>query len=236
MIAAMNRPPKSPLLTIAKAAEMLKLNRHTLEHMRRQDTGPPFRKHGGRVFYRDREVKAWSENGRQRAAGALTMRMQPLLGILAGVALVIAPCLPKHPLLIWNASPSVPIGLYRVAQGSLRLGDLVLVRLAGPMAMLAHRRGYLPRTAYLLKPISAVTGDRVCRFGHHIIVPRRPAALALRNDSLGRPMPTWLGCRTLQAPEIFLFAEHAASFDSRYFGPLRTEHLVGRAVPLWTRR
>ena len=104
------------------------------------------------------------------------------------------------------------------------------------MADLTHRRAYLPRAAYLLKPVSAVAGDRVCRLGPHIFVRRRLAALALRNDSNGRPMPTWHGCRTLQAGELFLLAKHPASFDSRYFGPVRTERLVGRAELLWSTR
>jgi type IV secretory pathway protease TraF len=87
-----------------------------------------------------------------------------------------------------------------------------------------------------LKPVAAVVGDRVCRFGARVFVLYRFAAFALHSDSAGRPMPIWHGCRTLKAGEIFLLAGHPASFDSRYFGALRTEHAVGRAVRLWPRR
>ena len=229
----MNTQSQSPLLTIAEVAEILKLKKHTLESMRWQGTGPPFRKHGGHIFYRHDDLEEWSENGRRRAAArTLTMNLPPLLGILAGIALAIAPYLPKHPLLVWNASPSVPIGLYRIAQVLPRLNDLALVQLTGPTAMLADRRGYLPRSAYLLKPVAAVAGDRVCRFGTHVLVRGRLAALALARDSVGRHMPTWHGCRTLHSGELFLLAENPASFDSRYVGPVRTEHLAGRAVLL----
>lgn len=155
--------------------------------------------------------------------------------MLAGIALVMTACLPKHPLLIWNASPSVPLGLYRIAQGFPRLDDLVLVQLTVPMARLADRRGYLPRSAYFLKPVAAVAGDRVCRFGTHVFVRGRRAALALAKDSIGRHMPAWHGCRTLQSGELFVLAEDPASFDSRYFGPVRTEYLTRRAVLLWPR-
>jgi conjugative transfer signal peptidase TraF len=225
-----------PLLTIADAAQMLRLKTQTLESMRRQGTGPPFRKHGGRIFYRHHELKEWSENGRLRpAAGTLNMSLRPLLGILAGITLIMAQCLPLHPLLVWNASPSVPIGLYRIAQGFPRLGDLALVQLTPPMAMLADHRGYLPRSAYLLKPVAAVAGDRVCRLGTHVLVRDRLAALALAKDSIGRHMPRWHGCRTLQPGDLFLLANDPASFDSRYFGTVRAEHLAGRAALLWTR-
>lgn len=232
----MDRHSKSLLLTLAEAAQILKLKKRTLESMRWQGTGPPFRKHGGRVFYHRDELNEWSENGcRRPAPGTLRRNLRPLLGMLAGVALVIASCLPKHPLLAWNASPSVPIGLYRIAHGSARLGDLVLIHLPRPMALLADRRGYFPRSAYLLKPVAAVAGHRVCRFGTLVLVRGRLAALAFAKDSIGQNMPAWHGCRTLQSGEIFLLAENPASFDSRYFGAVRTQHLAGRAVLLWSR-
>jgi len=233
----MDRQSQSPLLTIAEAAEILKLKKHTLECMRWQGTGPPFRKLGGRIFYRHDDLKEWSENGRRRpAARTLRRSLRPLLGMLGGIALVMAAGLPKHPLLIWNASPSVPIGIYRIEDGQPLLDDLVLIRLPEPMAVLADRRGYLPRRAYLIKPVAAVAGDRVCRFGVHIFIRRRFAALALATDTAARPMPTWHGCRTLQTGDVFLLANDPASFDGRYFGPLRTEHVVGRAKRLLFRR
>jgi len=232
----MDKQSQSPLLTIAEVAEILKLKKHTLESMGWQGTSPPFRKHDGRIFYRHDDLREWSENGRRRpATRTLKWSLRPLLGMLGGIALIVAGCLPKHPLLIWNDSPSVPIGLYRMAHGSPRLGDLVLVQLTGPMAMLADRRGYLPRPAYLLKPAAAVAGDRVCRFGRHVFVRLRLVALALAKDSIGRHMPAWHGCRTLHSGELFVLAEDPASFDSRYFGAVRTEHLAGRAVLLWSR-
>jgi len=160
-----------------------------------------------------------------------------LLGVLVAVALLFVPSLWQPlPVLVWNASHSVPIGLYWIDRTPHRVGDLVLAHFTGPVAALADRRAYLSRTAYLLKPVSAVAGDRVCRFGARVLVRYRLAALALRTDSAGRPMPTWHGCRMLQAGELFLLAGRPDSFDSRYFGPLRTEHIAGRAVRLWPRR
>jgi hypothetical protein len=47
----MVRKKRSRFLTTAEAAEFLRLKKHTLENMRSQETGPPHRKHGGRVFY-----------------------------------------------------------------------------------------------------------------------------------------------------------------------------------------
>jgi|HubBroStandDraft_4_1064222.scaffolds.fasta_scaffold1158625_1 type IV secretory pathway protease TraF len=64
------------------------------------------------------------------------------------LALRIAPAIgARLPFLVWNSSPSVPIGLYWIEQTKPRVGDLVLVRLAGPIAALVERRAYLRRTA-----------------------------------------------------------------------------------------
>ena len=167
----------------------------------------------------------------RRAAGRKAVI---LVAMMVAPALLLAPLLrEKSPVLFWNASPSVPIGTYWVRRAPPRVGDLVLVRLAGTLIPAAHRRRYLPRTAYLLKPVSAAAGDRVCRIGLGVFVRGRWAALALAKDSVGRPMPAWQGCRTLQRSELFLLAPHPASFDSRYFGPISAEHVAGRAERLW---
>jgi len=43
------------------------------------------------------------------------------------------------------------------------------------------------------------------------------------------------GCRILRQDEVFLLNPRSAdSLDGRYFGPLPTSSVVGRAVPLWT--
>ena len=64
----MTKQPKSPFLTIAEAAELLRLKKHTLDNMRWQGTGPPFRKHGGRICYHRDELKEWSKSGRRKSS------------------------------------------------------------------------------------------------------------------------------------------------------------------------
>ena len=56
------------LLTTAEAAELLRLRKHTLENMRWLGTGPPFRKHGGRVFYHRADLKTWSDQTLRRSS------------------------------------------------------------------------------------------------------------------------------------------------------------------------
>jgi conjugative transfer signal peptidase TraF len=138
------------------------------------------------------------------------------------------------PRIIWNASHSVPIGLYRVDFQAPGRDDLALIRLSPSLAGLANRRGYLHDTDYILKPIAAAAGEQVCRIGLAIVVHGVVAAIARRQDGANRPMPVWQGCRRLSPGELFLLSASPDSFDSRYFGPIARPDVIGRAKPIWT--
>ncbi len=55
-----------PFMTIAEAAEFLKVNPRTLDNMRWKHTGPVFRRHGGRIVYCRNELLEWSRGGRAK--------------------------------------------------------------------------------------------------------------------------------------------------------------------------
>ena len=96
-------------------------------------------------------------------------------------------------------------------------------------------RRYVEAGALLVKPVAAVAGQRVCRTGATVTIDDAKVATALDADRAGRPLPEWAGCRDLPKGAIFLLAPAApASFDGRYFGPVATGTIVGRAVPRWT--
>ncbi len=140
----------------------------------------------------------------------------------------------RRPVIIWNASPSVPIGLYQVVQQPLSRGQLAVVRLPSSVAAFADARGYLPATAYLVKPIVGVGGDRVCRIANVVTVNIGVIAVASISDSASRPLPRWHGCRLLRDDEIFILGVRPGSFDGRYFGALAVDSIVGRAQAIWT--
>jgi excisionase family DNA binding protein len=56
-------------LTIAEAAELLRVHRRTLDNMRWRGTGPVFRRHGGRIVYQRDELLAWSAERKARNTG-----------------------------------------------------------------------------------------------------------------------------------------------------------------------
>ena len=154
---------------------------------------------------------------------------------LAVAALGFSACTHPTPRLVWNASPSAPIGLYWVARGSsLARGDLVLATLPEAVRQLAAERGYLPDGVPLVKRIAAIAGETVCSDGSAITINNRVAVERLAADRQGRPLPAWQGCHVLRAGELFLLMKGVPdSFDGRYFGPVETRAVMGRLVPLW---
>lgn len=143
-----------------------------------------------------------------------------------------------HPMprLIWNASASVPIGLYAVhPPRTLRIAELVVVRPPDALAMFLDQRRYLPRGVPMLKRILALPGQTVCRTDRIITVDGIAMGDALDRDHLGRPLPTWRGCQRIPDGSVFLMNRQSEdSLDGRYFGPLPAATIVGRADPLWT--
>jgi conjugative transfer signal peptidase TraF len=143
-----------------------------------------------------------------------------------------------HPLprLIWNASASVPIGLYAVHPArTLSVTELVVVQPPQDLAQFLADRRYLPKGVPMLKRVLALPGQTVCRNARTIIVDGIAMGEALERDSHERPLPVWQGCQRLSDSQVFLMNwQSEDSLDGRYFGPLSRTTIVGRADPLWT--
>lgn len=169
-----------------------------------------------------------------RPAPAPMSRTPLALAIPAIVALTLTLTPGRDPIVVWNATASVPIGLYRVVAGQPQRGSIVVIRLPQPLRTYADARAYLPASVFLIKPIAALRGDILCRHGSVVSVNGRVVAFARKVDHAGRPLLSWRGCRRLNATHIAVIANQPDSFDSRYFGPVDTDNLIGQAIPVWT--
>ena len=100
----------------------------------------------------------------------MTGRRMTILAMLAGTALIAAPVWNRPAIrFIWNASASVPVGLYRIVPADrLDVTDLAVVMPPDDLAGFLDQRGYLPRGLPLLKRVLALSGTEVCRSGADI--------------------------------------------------------------------
>lgn len=163
----------------------------------------------------------------------------PTLLTMAGAAAIIASTFGPKPIpwLVWNASASVPIGLYKVSPAArLAVTDLVVAKPTEPLATILAEGGYLPRGLPLIKRVLALPGQTVCRTGVFVTVDGIVMGSAREKDRNGRKLPKWQGCRVVAPEHVFLMNwDEPDSLDGRYFGMLPLASVVGRAEPLWTR-
>jgi len=155
---------------------------------------------------------------------------------LAGIGFIALSSAALPTYLVWNASTSLPRGLYLIlTDDNIRPGQIAVMKPTPALQDWMARRGYLPRDIPLLKQVAATRGTRVCRTGDIISVRAKPVAVAKHSDRWGRKLPVWQGCFVVGKDELFLLnARSADSLDGRYFGALPAKNMIGRAVAIWT--
>ncbi|WP_416877552.1 S26 family signal peptidase [Litorimonas sp.] len=133
------------------------------------------------------------------------------------------------PVLLYNPSESAAVGWYRLRPDeTVILGAQVAAYAPKWARKLADERGYLPYDYPLIKTVWAVHGDEVCYNTQSVSVPKRPDIPVLGQDVLGRDMPQKSGCIVLGSGEYMLLSPDVQTgFDSRYFGPVRAENILG---------
>jgi conjugative transfer signal peptidase TraF len=142
-----------------------------------------------------------------------------------------------------NLTPSEPLGLWRILQldRPTQVGDLVFVCPPVSDIMLeARARGYLRHGlcggdfAPLIKTVAAITGQRI-EVGDLVRIDERslPHSRLMQRDGQGRRMLPYAG-GIIPPGAVYLHSDFPGSFDSRYFGPLSTENVVGLAEEVWT--
>lgn len=153
---------------------------------------------------------------------------------LACVGLVfLALSLPnRDPMLLYNPSASAPIGWYRIeVRKTYSVGEQVAAWLPDEAEQLAVNRGYLPKNTPVIKVVWARPGSQYCIHAGMLTTAKQVPLKIIPFDGEGRAMPEVTGgCRRLNAGEYILASDRVkTSFDSRYFGPVDEELILGLA-------
>lgn len=141
------------------------------------------------------------------------------------------------PLVVYNASGSAPLGFYYLGNRLPKRGEMAVIKPPAVVELMILARGILPPSVPLVKQVTAIGGDEVCRADEPsgtISINGKVAAETFDKDRDGHLLPAWSGCMKLLEGEFFLLQPHPYSFDSRYFGPVMSCDILGVARPLWT--
>ena len=175
-----------------------------------------------------------------RAARA--KRARTVAAIFAASALLVSVSTALELRINWTGS--MPLGLYQRVDPVLVRGEWVAVCLDGEAARIARERHYVilgscaSGVSEIVKRIAAIPGDRIelgqggVRVNGELI----PGSQLLDRDSEGAPLAhANEGEIVLAAGRYWVMGTHIRrSWDSRYFGPIAREQIVGGARPLWT--
>ena len=144
----------------------------------------------------------------------------------------------------FNATPSVPTGFYRITTDEA--ASYVEFCPPSSFGALSVERGYRDRARFgcpdggepVLKRVIAKPGElvEISARGISINGSLLPNTTAQSLDSLGRPLTAWpFGRYRVTVDTVWVASTfNARSFDSRYFGPIRTADIKHRLRPLWT--
>lgn len=146
-------------------------------------------------------------------------------GLALGAAAMLAVEVPDR--VLYNGSPSMPVGFYLRTSAPIAKGAIVTVRAVDVAPRYAAQRHFSGRRDRFLKHVAGVEGDVVCASGSQVTLNRASVADRLAKDSAGRALPRWEGCVTLSGTDVFVLGETADSFDGRYWGPTPTAAVEG---------
>lgn len=134
-----------------------------------------------------------------------------------------------------QVSASMHKGVYKIkAAESYSRGQIVIFNIPKSVSGLVEKRRWAPEslTYLLMKPVAAKTGDRILISQKGLFINGFYVGAVKRFDSAGRPLPVIYGEFVLKQNELFVANGHENSFDSRYFGPIKTSAVKGVVEPL----
>lgn len=134
--------------------------------------------------------------------------------------------------IVYNGTPSMPLGFYLRSDDPIALGAIVTVSVPERARTYALERGAGPHFRFL-KRVAATDGNIVCADGDQITVDGEARAARSARDGNGRDLPYWSGCVELGQGEYLVLGDSADSFDGRYFGIVTASNIEGVWRPIF---
>jgi len=133
-----------------------------------------------------------------------------------------------------NLSPSVPLGLYRIAAPThLAVGDLVVFDPPEEAHSFLYGRHWLPQGWPLIKYVGALAGETFSVESASFHINNKYIGMVYDRDDEGRTLLKITGTHIVE-PGMFLpVSPYSRSFDGRYFGTVPVNSIKGKASPLW---
>ncbi len=136
---------------------------------------------------------------------------------------------------IYSFTASMPRGLYLVIPAkNFRHHDIVEFTPPSTALNFLEQR-QLPSNISLIKYVFAKKGDFVCTHHDTLLINGKKIASIYSTDDKNNPLPRFIICDRIRGDQYLLLSTKSSrSFDGRYFGLVSTQHIRGRAIPIFT--
>lgn len=136
--------------------------------------------------------------------------------------------------LIYNYSPSIPKGFYKVidkAPISYKKNDIVSFNIKHIKKIQETVKGNFD----FLKIVAGVPGDKILIKENKLFINNKFKCFIQERNSENELLPK-LSPKSfiIKKNEVFVLGTAFNSFDSRYFGAIETKNITCKAKPLWT--
>lgn len=164
---------------------------------------------------------------------------------IAGISFFILAAVAQASGLRFNATKSIPVGLYWVSSDPIEVGSYVMFcPPVDDVFIEARKRGYLTsgfcdgKFGYMMKKVLAAKNDSVTIDSSGVYVNSNLLALSepLKYDGVGAPLPRYsISDHVLNENEILLMSDvSGTSFDGRYYGFIDKSQIRTVIKPLVT--
>ena len=131
---------------------------------------------------------------------------------------------------------SMPKGLYyKKNLDKIMIGDIAVFSPPDNAKQIIYERGWLLKNleCNLMKPVVAIENDVVkISITDGLLINNKYFGPVKSYDSKGLPLTVFQGQRKIQKEEFFFASSYCPnSFDSRHFGPIKKNALIGIAEP-----
>lgn len=171
------------------------------------------------------------ESSKVKCFSALVLVLVLLL-LLAGVVYVVEQAGYG---LTYQVSASMPRGFYFISPTHhLYRGEIVVFKPPTRMQRLLHKHHWAPDSGLLMKHVMAVSGDQVCYRSKALWINNQRIAPIYHFYAPGKRLPQYHFCGKLKPDQYLLISTKVKkSFDSRYFGPIGRQKIIGKAIKLF---
>jgi signal peptidase I len=119
-------------------------------------------------------------------------------------------------LIFLNRTNSMPLGFYvRYSSNKLKIGDIIVFNLND------------------IKYIAAHEGDDICVDSASTLWVNSLSVAQINIEKYPEKIPEQSSCQRLKKDEFLVLGDHQDSYDSRYFGPIKTHDVISPVKPLW---